>query len=80
MHEKSLIICICICVYKGNYFRFGSFFIKKKITKSKLKKKLKPVQTDWFRFGLVFWKKIDLTRFFSGFAQFFSGLGSIRFF
>jgi hypothetical protein len=39
----------------GDYFRFGSVFIKKtNQTEIFLKKKLKPVQTDRFRFGLVF--------------------------
>ena len=34
---------------------FGSVrFLSKKITKPKLKKKPKPVQTDRFRFGSVF--------------------------
>ena len=42
----------------GDYFRFGSVFIKKtNQTEIFLKKKLKPVQTDRFRFGLIFYEK-----------------------
>jgi hypothetical protein len=35
---------------RGGYFLFGLIFIKKK----KIKKKIKPVQIDWFWFGLIF--------------------------
>jgi hypothetical protein len=55
-------------------------FLSKKIIKSNLKKKLKPVQTDWFRFGFLGQKPIQtgLARFFSGMAHFFSvGFGSV---
>ena len=41
--------------FRADHFRFG--FYQKKIIKSKLKKKQtepKPVQTDRFRFGLIF--------------------------
>jgi hypothetical protein len=55
-------------------------FLSKKIIKSNLKKKLKPVQTDWFRFGFLGQKPIQtgLARFFSGMARFFPvGFGSV---
>jgi hypothetical protein len=39
---------------RGDHFRLGLVFIKKKETKPKLKKQLKPVQTDRFWLGSVF--------------------------
>jgi hypothetical protein len=39
---------------RGDHFRFGLVFRKKKETKPKLKKQLKPVQTDRFWLGSVF--------------------------
>jgi hypothetical protein len=40
---------------RGDHFRFGSvWFLEKKETKPKLKKQLKPVQTDRFWLGSVF--------------------------
>ena len=72
--------------------QFG-FYKKKRVTKLNLKKKTesKPVQTDRFRFGLIWFFRIKngsnrLGRFFSfwlgffGLSRFFSGLGSVRFF
>ena len=47
----------CEVESRGDYFRFDSVFIKKKIIKSNFKKndtEPKPVQTDRFRFGSVF--------------------------
>ena len=67
---------------RGDHFRFGSVFIKKKVTKPILKKKTetepKPVQTDRFRFGFLGQKPVqtDLARFWLGFF----GLGSVWFF
>jgi len=64
---------------RGDHFRFGSVFIKKKVTKPILKKKTetepKPVQTDRFRFGFLGQKPVqtDLARFWLGFF----GLGSV---
>jgi hypothetical protein len=61
--------------FRGNYFLFGSVFIKKN-NQIKIKKKneLKPVQTDRFWFGLVFkdknWFKPVGLGFF-GLARFF---------
>jgi hypothetical protein len=53
---------------RGDYFRFGSVFIKKKKPNLNKKKKTKPVQTYRFWFG------------FSGLARFFwSWLGFFRF-
>jgi hypothetical protein len=50
---------------KGYHFWFGSIFIKKNNQTEFFKiKKSKPVQTDWFRFGSVFWTKTGLARFF----------------
>ena len=70
---------------------FGSvWFLSKKSNQTEFffLKKLKPVQTDRFRFDFLGKKQVQtgLTRFFqfgsvfSGFARFFSGLGSVRFF
>jgi len=62
-------------------------FLLKKINQTKFKKKLKPVQTDRFRFGLVCFlgqKPVWLgflpvwLGFFSSFFQF--GFGSVWFF
>jgi hypothetical protein len=40
---------------RNHYFLFGSVFIKKNNQiEIFFRKKLKPVQTDWFRFGSVF--------------------------
>ena len=39
---------------RGDYFRFGSIFIKKNNQIKFFFLKPKPVQTDRFRFGLVF--------------------------
>jgi len=73
---------------------FGSVrFLSKKVTKPKfffvLKKKPKPSQTGWFRFGSVFLGQklvqTGLARFFrfwlgfSGFGSVFSGFGSVFF-
>jgi hypothetical protein len=77
---KLFLTCI-YAIIRGDYFQFGSVFIKK-VIKSKLKKP-KPVQTNQFkpvwlgffsldRFGFVFF------RFGSIFV--FSGLGSVQFF
>jgi hypothetical protein len=74
----------------GDYFWFGLVFIKK-ITKLKLVffKKIKPVQTDRFRFGFLRQNRFKpvwlgffgLVRFFAGLARFFRfGFGSVRFF
>ena len=39
---------------RGDHFQFGSVFIKKKVTKFNFfKKKPKPGQTNWFRFGSI---------------------------
>jgi hypothetical protein len=60
---------------------FVRFLLKKSNQiKKNLKKKLKPVQTDWFRFGFLGQKPIQtgLARFFSGMARFFPvGFGSV---
>jgi len=67
----------------GDHFRFGSVFIKKKITKLKLKKKTetepKPGQTDRFRFGFLGPKPVQtgLARLFPVMLGFF---GLTRFF
>jgi uncharacterized protein YneF (UPF0154 family) len=51
---------------------FGSVrFLSKKVTKPNLKKKPKPVQTDQFRFGLVFFGQKPVWLGFLGLAQFF---------
>jgi hypothetical protein len=44
-----------LLICRGVYFRFGSVrFLSKKVTKPNFKKKkLKPVQTDRFRFGFL---------------------------
>jgi hypothetical protein len=68
-----------------DHFRFGSIFIKKKVTKpkyffKKTETEPKPVQTNQFRFGFLEQKpvQIGLARFFrfwlgfSGLARFFS--------
>jgi hypothetical protein len=79
--------------YRGDYFRFGSVFIKKNIIKPNFfKKKLKPNRTGSNRFGSVFsvlalffpiWLSFfGLARFFSGLALFFPvffDLGSVQF-
>jgi hypothetical protein len=63
---------------RGDYFRFNLVFIKKNNqTEICFFKKPKPVQTDRFRFGSVWflWQKpvqAGLTRFF-GLARFFQG-------
>jgi len=75
---------------RGDYFLFGSVFIKKNNkTEFFLKKtetELKSVQTDRFRFGSVFlgqkpvWLSFSvLARFDSVFFPVFFGLGSVRF-
>jgi hypothetical protein len=47
-------------------------FLSKKVTKPNLKKKKpKPVQTDQFRFGLVFFGQKPVWLGFLGLAQFF---------
>jgi hypothetical protein len=66
---------------RGDHFRFGSirFLLKKSNQSEILKKKPKPVQTDWFRLGFLGQKSVQtslawfglvLTRFFSGLARF----------
>jgi hypothetical protein len=64
-------------MFRVNYFWFGLVFIKKKITKPKLKKP-KPVQTDRFRFGFLGQKpaQTGLARFFRFWLGFFS-FGSV---
>jgi hypothetical protein len=42
-----------LLICRGVYFRFGSVFIKKSNQTEFKKKKLKPVQTDRFRFGFL---------------------------
>jgi hypothetical protein len=46
-----------IIISRGDHFRFGSVFIKKKVTKliffKKTKTKPKPVQTNRFQFGFL---------------------------
>jgi len=66
---------------------FGSVqFYQKKVTKSKFffeKQKPKPVQTDWFRFGLIFLDKTGSNRLGSVFrfdSIFSVCLGFLRFF
>jgi hypothetical protein len=55
-------------------------FIKKN-NQTELKKKPKPVQTDWFRFGFLGQKPVQtgLAQFFL-FDSVFFGLGSVRLF
>jgi hypothetical protein len=71
-------------ITSGDYFRFGSVFIKKNNQTEFLKKKLKPVQTDWSWFGSVrffriktgsTWFSVWLGFFRFGFGSFFSVLG-----
>ena len=59
--------------FRGDYFRFGLIFIKKNNqTEFYFFKKSKPVQTDRFRFGSVwfFRTKTGLARFFSVWVRF----------
>jgi hypothetical protein len=68
---------------RGNYFLFGSVFIKKNNqTEFKKKNKIepKPIQTERFQFGSIFSVWLGFTLFFSSLARFFSGLGSVCFF
>jgi hypothetical protein len=87
MVSKSLVFNVISAVTRGDHFRFGSVFIKKNNQIEILKKKkLKPVQTDQFRFnsvpffrtktssnqfGLVFLVWLGFFRFGSGFFWFF---------
>jgi hypothetical protein len=65
--------------HRGDYFRFGSVFIKKRKPNQKfffLKKtetEPKPVQTGWFRFGFLGQKQVQtcLARFFPVLLGFF---------
>jgi len=60
--------------FSGDYFLFDLIFIKKKLTKLKILKKTKLVQTDRFRFGSAFRTKTGFFQFgsvFSDFARFF---------
>jgi hypothetical protein len=76
-------------IFRGDHFQFGSIFIKKSnqteffFLKKKTETEPKPGQTDWFRFGSVwfFREKTGSNRFgsvFSGFGSVFFGLA--RFF
>jgi hypothetical protein len=56
--SKFLLNCVRITkdpyiCFKGDHFQFSSVFIKKKYPNRIFKKKLKPVQTNQFQFGLV---------------------------
>jgi hypothetical protein len=76
----------------NNYFRFGSVFIKKKVTKPNyffLNPKPGPTRPVSVRFGFLGQKPVQtglarswldffgLARFFSGLAWFFSDLSSV---
>jgi hypothetical protein len=82
-----VVVVTTTTITRGDHFQFDSVFIKKKATKPKKKikkkRKHKPVQTDQFRFSLVFLEQkpvqTGLARFF-WFGSVFFGFGLARFF
>jgi hypothetical protein len=64
---------------EGDHFLFGSVFIKKIVIKLIFfKKKPKPVQTDWFRFGFLGQKPVQTgSALFFWFGSVFFRFGSL---